>query len=416
MILLSNYSVQRYLRLVTLMVFVTWEQVDQARQRYGNSGLPAVVDAAKTFLCGLNDNRQSFTNFDPTGFGNFVSGTWDRICDRKEDPKFDVGPAGRCEWGFLYSVKLNNPSGSQPFPNINGSFGVRSAATPKIVLSTSGYTATIRGGDNSVGTSFYSWGSGINWDKSYGGAKLVSQEIILCTSQPPEIAPALPPISPSPPPTADDLKVTTPIQISPTIIAPLIFTLIRPTINATLNANAKFDIRPTINLPDLNLNLKFDAAGVEFNYYGGGDGSPIPIPQPDPRDPIPLPPSDPGAPVDLSPLIGLLEDIQDCACPPTQTGLVSLGSGRSGIFGLPSNTIGVILTLTSTPDNKKSEQGFLAPDVFYAGWFSFSRNGNGGVRHPINYLGNWARREPQEDGFSFTCRSGFTASVVAILG
>lgn len=398
------------------MTFVTWEQVDAARERYGNTGLPAVVDAAKTFLCGLNENRQSFTNFDPTGFGNFVSGTWDRICDRKEDPAFDLAPAGRCDWSFQYRIRLNNPQGSQPFPNIVRDFGVRSAATPLVVPSPAGYTATIRGLDNSVGTSFFSWGSGINWDEAYGKQTLIGQSIVSCNSQPPEIAPAIPPLSPSTPPPAGELTRTTPVQISPTIIVPLILTYVRPTFNTTINANATFDIRPTVNLPDLNISLKFDAAGIEINNYGGGDGLPVLPPQTDPRSPVPVPPSTTAPGVDLSPVLDLLEDIQDCACPPVQSGLVTLGSGRSGSFSLPANVIGVIVTLTAIPDNRKEESGLTAPNVYYAGWCSFGRDGSGAERSPLNYNGNWFVRKPSENTFWFTCRQGFIASAVAVIG
>lgn len=410
------YSVQSYLTVALIMTFVTWEQVDSARQRYGDTGLPAIVDAAKTFLCGLNENRQSFTNFDPTGFGNFVSGTWDRICDQKEDPKFDLPPAGRCDWAFLYRIRLNDPQGSQPFPNIVREFGVRSAATPIVVPSAGGYTATVRGLDNSAGTSFFNWGPGINWDESYGKQALVSQQTVFCASQPPEVAPAIPPATSSPPPPASDLTRTTPVQISPNIIIPLIFTYVRPTFNTTVNANATFDIRPTINLPDLNINLKFDAAGIEINNYGGGDGLPVLPPQEDPRSPIPLPPSSPSPGVDLTPVLDLLEDIQECACPPLQSGVVTLGSGRSGTYSLPSNVIGVTVSLTATPDNKRAESGLLAPDVYYAGWASFGRDGNGGSRKPLNYLANWFLREPGENTFWFTCRQGFTATAVAVIG
>lgn len=397
------------------MTFVGWDTLENIRTRYGTSGLPAVVDAAQSFLCGLNDSRFSFTNYDPSGFGNYVSGAWDRVCDQKNDIPFDLAQKGRCRWLFSYEIPVNNAFNPNPAPNEIYAFVSGSWATPVVTPRTNDAVVLVRNQDNTSGNVVTTYGSGRTWDPSYGPARLVGEVIDFCESAPNEVAPPIPPLAITPGPPVGDLSRTSPVQIAPNLIVPLFFTYVRPTFNAEFNANFQIDIRPTINLPDLNLSLTFDVAGIEFNFYGGGDAPPFLPPQPDPRSPIPLPPAEPDEECDLTPVLTKLAELEECACPGSPGSVLFLGEGSSGVFALPEEALGVFVSITEFPANLKVESGRDAPDVYYAGWASMARGANGGTRNPINYQSNWYIRGKLDSHFWFTCRTGFQATAVALL-
>lgn len=397
------------------MSFISWDALEAHRTKYGSSGLPSVIDAAKTFLCGLNENRFSFTNFDPTGFGNTLSGTWDRICDRKEEPPRDAGQPGRCRWIFQVSVPVQNGFNPNPEPNETYQFEIRSYSTPVLTELENSVQVQAWIGLGGVSNLNTTYGSGRTWKKEYGNARILSTTLESCISPPNEVAPPIPPIKPTPTPSPTDTTKQLPVQISPQITVPLFFVYVRPTFNFNPNTTVNFDIRPQINLPDLNLNLKFDVAGIEFNFYGGGDSTQYPNPQPDNRSPIPLPPSEESPSVDLSTVYQKLDDIIDCTCEKQTLTSQGLGEGDSGVFTLPQNTIAVLVDLTTIPSNSRAESGRSAPTVYYAGWASMSQSGFGSERLPLNYKQNWFKIQPYQKQFFFTCRTGFRATITAVL-
>jgi hypothetical protein len=184
-------------------------------------------------------------------------------------------------------------------------------------------------------------------------------------------------------------------------------------------------------LPDLNLELKFDIDGVEINNYLNPSPNPNPTPTPTfPPNPNPTPPTQspqPGTgtqePPDLSSINNRLDDIVDgldeleeCACPPDYViEAESIGSGNSISGTLPVNTIAVQVVVTTRPENARRQSGASAPEVFYAGWYSFGYGSvTAGDRLPVHYLSSVYFAPEFATTFSCTLYNGFIATFTAI--
>lgn len=197
--------------------------------------------------------------------------------------------------------------------------------------------------------------------------------------------PSYPPVQPTP----NNLSLTVPVFVSPTLTIPVNFVYVRPTIDINGTANIKFNPNFNIKAPDLNLNFEFGPFNITIGPSAGGGQPSIP-PAPDPRpNPPKLPPSDESDSCDLTEVNRKLDELLDCdRCDPTYTfGSQSLGTGNSFSGDVSGKELLFLdVDLTTVPQNVKSQSGGgVAPDVYYAGWYAFTFSGVPGDRHPIHY-------------------------------
>ncbi len=74
----------------------------------------------------------------------------------------------------------------------------------------------------------------------------------------------------------------------------------------------------------------------------------------------------------------------------------------------------VEVTLTAIPVNLRQQEGYAAPNVLYAGWFEFTRNGKALPREPIHFENGVFLAPTGVDGYAFTLYTGVQGSAVAI--
>lgn len=74
----------------------------------------------------------------------------------------------------------------------------------------------------------------------------------------------------------------------------------------------------------------------------------------------------------------------------------------------------VEVDLTTIPKNTKSQSGDGAPDVFYAGWFEFLREGKSLPRNYIHFANNCFVAPVGADGYAFTLYNGYQGYATAI--
>lgn len=74
----------------------------------------------------------------------------------------------------------------------------------------------------------------------------------------------------------------------------------------------------------------------------------------------------------------------------------------------------VEVTLTSYPKNIRSQEGGNAPDVLYAGWFEFMREGKALPRQPIHFEKAVFVAPTGVDGYAYTLYTGVQGTAVAI--
>lgn len=229
--------------------------------------------------------------------------------------------------------------------------------------------------------------------------------------------------SPSPqyPPTTippGEHSTNTPITINNTpIVVPV--TIVPTTIVAPVF------IRPTLNVDVGGVNVNFDLGGLTISLPNPS-GEDKKLPPGDWNNPFPTdrPPAS-GQDIDLQPLKDALKRLEDdlaelkeCACDEgSGVSLVgsALGSGRSGFFNLPADTVAVVCVVEKLSSNAKTEKGLSAPDVYYAGWGWFQFQGGMAERMPLDCgtkVFPWTN-EFQPEKFGYTCREGYTATVTA---
>lgn len=74
----------------------------------------------------------------------------------------------------------------------------------------------------------------------------------------------------------------------------------------------------------------------------------------------------------------------------------------------------VNVDLTTIPKNAKSQSGKSAPNIIYAGWFEFTRQGKSLPRNYIHFANNCFVAPIGADGYAFTLYNGYEGIAVAI--
>lgn len=128
-------------------------------------------------------------------------------------------------------------------------------------------------------------------------------------------------------------------------------------------------------------------------------------------DPCP----DPCKETDLSDVIAKLKEIIKCVCIEGRTILTStLGSGDSGTYGLPADTLFVEVRVTQLSPRVRSQSGNQQGEAIqYAGSYSFGGFGNFSDRMPLSYIKNIFVCPKGLDSFQFQTNYGSSATVRA---
>lgn len=164
------------------------------------------------------------------------------------------------------------------------------------------------------------------------------------------------------------------------------------TIDIDSDGNAFFPI--TIDVGGVNVAI--DVGGITIgsnntnNDFGGGGGGGLGT-QNDNPDEVPPPSLDP-------------EDLEE------EESTEEQAEEETGIDGL----LFVEIDITSIPVNNKAQFGNGAPDIYYAGWLEFSRQGKYFPRQPIDFLGSIFEAPLDADGYAFTMKAGYTAKATVI--
>jgi hypothetical protein len=183
------------------------------------------------------------------------------------------------------------------------------------------------------------------------------------------------------------------------------------------------------------IDFNFDLGGVNLQFNGTvnlnfGQNQPYlpPGPPDSGRPPVYLPPGDSQdcPATDLTPVITAVNtarsdilnnnNAQTLTLRPRRAGL-SFGfptaAASSGAINLDPNIAWVQVTMQNSPRNRGAQYGGgNAPDVTYAGWYSFGGSATeGGDRHPLDYDVTRVQVPPGATTFTFTCKDGRSATV-----
>ncbi len=188
-----------------------------------------------------------------------------------------------------------------------------------------------------------------------------------------------------------------------------------------VDVNVNNTLEPTFAVNVGGVNVTFQNNGVNVSLPApSSDPAPLPAPnyppsggQPAPTTGAPTPVNQPSN--DANQVKDALKKLKDCACPSSSGTLksVQISSGNSGVANLPPNTQYVKLDITQKPSNARYQPGGNAPNVYYAGWYSFGSNGVQGERIPVSYEHSTVYPHSSSDTFSYTLYVGFTGIATA---
>lgn len=401
-----------------------------------NPASPNATDAAwqagqqvADAVCEVWQNNAGFlTGFpDPTGIGQFNTGVFDSLCSpRQSNPPTPVPQfsGGQCDIFYdlvvQYGSSRGGPNDSPQTIPVNGT------TTYQSVLGPIG-GGFVRGNPGGFGY------QGVVQVPPQAGAP--DGFLLVWTSSDPDfddyegafcaVASAVP--SSGGPDTCGDPPPTFPV-----VLPPLIF--INKPINLQIgpisiptrlvfnrnNFRPRFDIRPQIEFNAGPFNFNFDLGGlnVEFSPNFNFPSSPSP--------PLLPPSSPPGGgggggkrPSDKEDAEEIKEEVEkarECACddpPDVEVEELAFDETEGASFSLPGPIVQINLNLVKITNGVKSQWGRgSAPDVYFAGWYAFSRGGGEpkGDRLPISFAQN-ELLPPTEDctGFAFSLNYNCTA-------
>jgi hypothetical protein len=193
------------------------------------------------------------------------------------------------------------------------------------------------------------------------------------------------------------------VSLSPIINLPRLGGLHIPAL-VTINANAEVNIPVTfpvyIQLPSLRINNlisfnpRFDVTPeIDIDLPGGGGGTG-------------------GCDCeDIREIV--IEELDNKFRPrrPNSNQTTGYASAQSRVITLPDYTYRVDLTIDSKPVNAKTQWGVDAPDIYYAGWYSFGGDGKQGDRKPVAWENGSYFPPEGAKTFTYTLQEGYTGTV-----
>lgn len=215
-------------------------------------------------------------------------------------------------------------------------------------------------------------------------------------------------------PTLDDIKQRIPIPVGGTPVD--VDIEINP-----VQFNPGINFKPQFNINVGGIQVNIEMTGAKINIGPQFNLPPVLPPGYDPRNPKPSPDTPPGSPElgdiadDLSDILDKLDELKECACGESGPILSSnLGVSNGDALPLPSNCFRVFIQLSTLSPKPKVEFGNNdAPNVYYAGWYSFGSAAHWGERLPLTYEYNYLDVPEWATTLSFTCRAGYEATLTA---
>ena len=151
------------------------------------------------------------------------------------------------------------------------------------------------------------------------------------------------------------------------------------------------------------INVTLNFGGVYFNFGGvDSNGNPRPESNGD-RLPLPVPRDNQGGEEFVTPERPPNTEEQ------TEEVQPELPSDSQEV---DITLVWVILTITQTPVNVKTQSGDGAPDVFYCGWFEWLVDGRVMPRQPVHFLNNVFKKPAGATGYAYTLYNGFNGQAV----
>lgn len=127
-------------------------------------------------------------------------------------------------------------------------------------------------------------------------------------------------------------------------------------------------------------------------------------------------PTKKGQDCDLEPVLKLLKEIKECACPPGRaTDTATLGQGDSGSFSLPADALYVILTVTQRGDQVRSQSGNSSgQNIYFLGSYSFGSSGKYGNRKPVSFMSSVFQCHERDANFQYQLNYGSIATAEVV--
>lgn len=344
------------------------------------SGTQAIASLAKRAYCSLYRNRPGAVTSTGEGVSNIIRLTMDAWCHEGNDSNLPPPPisqfsGGQCE--TLYTVKC--VWDGAPRVQVSNVLGpVQSVACTKNPQNANAYqvvaidaTGTERQGNNfNVGTINF---DEVEFERKDGG-------VDNCGSPPPEY-PQEPPI------VEGDRNFNYDITLNDgsVINVPV-------TVNVTNNNDVSFPT--TIDVGGVTVSI--DVGGITVgsnnttNNFGGGGGGGFGSQDDEP-------PSVPPPSLDED---DLEEELKEPGESGEQTGIDRL------LF--------VEIDIIQVPVNARAQSGSGSPDIYYAGWLEFSREGKYFPRQSIDFLGGVFEAPLDADGYAYTMKAGFAAQATVV--
>lgn len=384
-----------------------------------------LANTAANFACGLWRDYAGATEGlpDPTGIGGFNNALYGNLCRPRGYTPPDPEPlftGGQCP--ILYNVTTNY--GSARGGEEGGTFPPTGTTTSIGVLGPirAGYVQTNPGGEGRQGVfgaaitperpdgAVLVWSSSDPTNSSYEGAFV--QVVSVVPTNPGEVdscGDPRPQRDPTPPPndrlTEDrnidfgDYNLDVKLQFVPSRIPPGI------------------PFKPQIDINIGPFTVSFNPDGVEIKFSPDINFGPINFPPiNDTRDdkPTPIPPVDECPDVDFTPVLEGLDELKKCACEPKYDLVTTVFDGRNSFeYGSELEIDSVLVEVTEMSEAVRSQSGGDdAPDVYFAGWYSFGTGTGFGDRLPISYvLSSLKPLAAGTKGFSCTLVFGSLATI-----
>lgn len=177
--------------------------------------------------------------------------------------------------------------------------------------------------------------------------------------------------------------------------------------------------RPEVNVDVGGVVVNIDLGGINFNVGKDAPQTPT-IPGVDPR-PIPPAPTSPNSP--LAKCEPYDDSALQCRVESLQDGLLDggfdiiNGQTATAVSGSYLNTSGgffkVAMVITQRPANLRIQSSDSpAPDVWYVGWFAWTKDGRPGLRQPLHFEEQSWLAPDDVDGFIYQLNRGCLGSGV----
>lgn len=396
---------------------LTWDAAKELAQDAG-SALGQAIKAAGEMYCDFIRQYPNWSLQNPLGLDPFQRAINDELCGPEYPPlppPLPPIPGGKCRC-VLYRVTWSGTRNGEPlsgYVDVNGPIGAlqKEKIDADIIRAGFYHQNSLCNGWEVFG--ILQAGPVEGWSDGRFDAQITS--IVRLDGQPDQCAPDLPYYPPVIPP-APILRRDVNITFGPGVAVNIPIILVRPDIEINPDIDFNIDFSPHFDLPDINIDIKFDIGGVDINPRQPDTGAPY-IPPADPRT---NPPKLPGDDLDkklkpvkdsLTSLSNKVDELEKCACP--EVGIkrtIQYGLANSSRVSVPQRVESCTIELVQIPSNARGQAGISAPNVIYSGWGWFIYEDDGlSERMPVDAQNkSFIPPRPNPVAFAYTLQAGFT--------